>query len=169
MVYFCLPRLLRGVATKNNIGLAALEVAKQELKAGAREIGGNNRGRFVAKYLQPCGLKPPQPWCAAFISWCIREGSKKRPAMPYMCSARQLFNWAGSHGLRLEKPEPGCLIFWKRGLLGWQAHVGFVERVEPGKIATIEGNRTSKVQRFQYQGPRISRILGYIRIPDGNI
>jgi hypothetical protein len=30
--------------------------AIEELKAGASEIGGNNKGKWVKKYLQPTGL-----------------------------------------------------------------------------------------------------------------
>lgn len=46
---------------KTNLGLAALKVAKSEMEAGAREIGGNNRGEFVEKYLSVCGLSRLNP------------------------------------------------------------------------------------------------------------
>lgn len=148
---------------RNKLGLAAINIARAEMKAGAREIGGNNKGRFVAKYLSPAGLHPPQAWCAAFVSWCLQQARRKLevgPALPYMVSARNLFLAARAAGLALTEPEPGCLIFWKRAL-PWQGHVGFVTAVEDGSIETIEGNRGPRVQTYRYQLRALTRLLGF--------
>ena len=83
-----------------NLSETALSIARSEIKKGAQEVGGNNRGPFVAKYLQPSGLRPPQPWCAAFVSWCLLSASKKLglTPLPYFVSAREMFNWAKASG-----------------------------------------------------------------------
>ncbi|MGH8615966.1 MAG: peptidoglycan-binding domain-containing protein [Gammaproteobacteria bacterium] len=53
-------------------GRAALQAGIEELKAGAGEVGGNNRGLFVKKYLN--GIAPEgNPWCAGFISYCFAQ------------------------------------------------------------------------------------------------
>ena len=59
----------------SGVGRAVLTAAIGELKAGAGEVGGNNSGPFVEKYLKPAGLVPPQPWCASFVSWCFLQAS----------------------------------------------------------------------------------------------
>jgi hypothetical protein len=133
---------------------AVLAVCRREIAAGAREIGGNNSGPFVAKYLRPTGLLPPQPWCAAFVSWCIRQAARHtrvKPRIQYSASSMTLLRSAAIAGLRRNEPAPGSLVFWGRGAPGGGlGHVGIVEAVENGVFHTIEGNRTSRVQRFAY-------------------
>jgi hypothetical protein len=144
-----------------------LSFAKAEIRAGAREIGGKNRGAFVAKYLEPSGLRPPQPWCAAFVSWCLLRATQKRelPAYPYFLSAREMFNWTRSCGFQTAAPKPGDLIFFHRGgLFSWKGHCGVVLSYSASKLVTIEGNRTTKVQTFQYDPMAIRNLLGYAGI-----
>lgn len=66
-------------------GRAALKTGIDEMKAGSREIGGNNSGRFIKKYLGGI-LDPPANWLSLVIihqpvesTTCIRlsSGSKK--------------------------------------------------------------------------------------------
>lgn len=146
-----------------NLGIAALRVAKREMQLGAREVGGNNLGPFVEKYLLVCGLKPPQPWCTAFVSWCIRKASLKAALKP-SASARGLLSVARRLGLMVSKPEPGNLVFWSRGNpVGPYGHVGFVEKCSKGVLQTIEGNRSSSVERF-WHPITDPKILGFARI-----
>jgi uncharacterized protein (TIGR02594 family) len=144
-----------------------LTIAKAEMRAGAREIGGNNLGPYVAKYLKPSGLKPPQPWCAAFASWCLLQSTEKNglKRLPYFLSAREMFNWAQASGFLTKDPKPGNLVFFARGgLFSWKGHCGIVASVTPSKIVTIEGNRTSRVQTFAYNRTRIPMLLGFAGI-----
>lgn len=137
------------------------------MRAGAREIGGNNQGRFVAKYLQASGLRPPQPWCAAFASWCLLQATTKhkRPALPYFISAREMFNWARSEGFIQQKPVPGSLIFFSRGgLFSWKGHCGIVSSVTKNRLTVIEGNRSNRVQAFVYDIAHIRNLLGFAGI-----
>ncbi len=56
-------------------GRRALATAIEELKDGAGEIGGNNRGPHVKKYLND--LAPEgQPWCAGFVSYCFSKNAE---------------------------------------------------------------------------------------------
>ncbi len=150
-----------------NLSKSILSVAKAEMRSGAREIGGNNRGPFVAKYLKPSGLRPPQPWCAAFASWCVLESTEKLglKRLPYFVSAREMFNWAKAAGFLTQEPKPGNLVFFARGgLFSWKGHCGIVASASPSKVVTIEGNRTSRVQTFTYRRTSIPMLLGFAGI-----
>lgn len=154
----------------NALGRRALQVAIEELKAGACEIGGNNCGKWVSKYLAPVGFAEGQPWCASFVSWCFLQacgGDKVRMPFPYSSSARGMLsslkkrNWA--YGPDSEyAPRPGDLVIWWRVQAdGWQGHVGLVHQLRDGMLYTIEGNRSTKVQGFSYVLSRVDKLLGY--------
>jgi len=150
-----------------DLSKSILAVAKSELKANAREVGGNNRGPFVAKYLEPSGLKPPQPWCAAFASWCLLRATAKHhlPPLPYFVSAREMFNWAKASGYLLDSPVPGSLVFFSRGgLFSWKGHCGIASSVTKNRLIVIEGNRSSRVQAFGYDIAHIRNLLGFAGI-----
>jgi peptidoglycan hydrolase-like protein with peptidoglycan-binding domain len=103
-------------------GREALRAALAEIKAGAGEIGGDNRGAFVRKYLN--GLAPEGkagPWCAGFVSWCCTQNVGGNPLI-YSVAARDLLRQAKDLGLAYiygdKDPEPGDLIIWKRFVPG---------------------------------------------------
>ncbi|MDW8129833.1 MAG: peptidoglycan-binding protein [Bryobacterales bacterium] len=151
-------------------GRAALEAAIAELRAGAGEIGGNNRGPFVRKYLN--GLAPEgSSWCAAFVSWCYAQGPGGCP-FTYTVSARALLadlkrrGWAHLPGSGFQ-PQPGdIVVWWREKLAGWKGHAGLVHQFRDGILYTIEGNRSRKVQGFSYVFSRMEKLLGFGRVPD---
>ncbi len=148
-------------------GRAALQQAIDELNDDAREIGGNNRGPFVRKYLNGL-VEEGNNWCAAFVSWCCQQSGQ----MPfnYSVGARDIRNQLARQGLTYndpmaETPQPGDLVIWWRGApSGWMGHIGFVHHVSHGRIFTIEGNRTSHVQGFSYPVASMERLLGFARL-----
>lgn len=151
-------------------GRAALAAAIEELKAGAGEIGGNNRGPFVRKYLN--GMAPEgSSWCAAFVSWCYAQHPAGAP-FPYTLSARTLLaefkkrGWAHGPGSSHE-PRPGdIVVWWRERLAGWKGHVGLVHHLRDGMLYTIEGNRSPRVQGFSYEFSRMTKLLGFGTVPD---
>ncbi len=159
-----MPDLAFGGTTR---GRAALAKAIEEVNADAREIGGNNRGPFVRKYLDG-RVEEGSNWCAAFVSWCCEQSGN----MPfnYSVGARDIRNQLASQGLAYDDPiaqtpQPGDLVVWWRGApSGWKGHIGFVHHVKNGRIYTIEGNRTSHVQGFSYPLTRMDRLLGFARL-----
>jgi len=154
----------------SSIGRAALSAAISELKAGAGEVGGNNQGPWVCKYLAPAGLGPGNPWCASFVSWCFLQavgGEKEKMPFSYSASARDLLKkfqkkgWAKSPSDRYI-PQPGDLVFWWRVKAdGWQGHVGLVHQLKYGMLYTIEGNKSPRVQGFSYVFSRMEKLLGF--------
>ncbi len=157
------------------IGRAALAAAIGEMNAGAGEIGGNNSGPWVKKYLDPVGVEEGNSWCASFVSWCFLKASgndKTKLPFKYTPGARDLLsqlqrnNWA-------QKPDSGYLplpgdivVWWRVQANGWQGHVGLVHQYKDGILYTIEGNKSPKVQGFSYVLSRMDKLLGYGHIPD---
>jgi uncharacterized protein (TIGR02594 family) len=151
-------------------GRKALGVARQEMAAGAREVGGNNSGPWVKKYLGGAGLDEGNPWCASFVSWCFFHAcgdNKSKMPFPYNPLARGVFSACKAKGWQVGDPKPGDLIvWWRESLHSGKGHIGFVESVKDGFVYTIEGNKSDRVQQFQYVLGRIDRLIGFIRIPD---
>jgi hypothetical protein len=154
----------------SQVGREALAAAIGELRAGAGEIGGNNAGPFVRKYLQVAGVAEGNSWCASFVSWCYLQASGGDAArMPFPCcpGARGLLaefrdkGWARAPNESYQ-PAPGDMVFWWRvNLNGWQGHVGLVYELKDGMLYTIEGNRSPRVQGFSYVLSRMDRLLGF--------
>lgn len=106
----------------SKIGRAALKVAIDEMNSGAGEIGGNNKGKWVRKYLKPTGIDEGNSWCASFVSWCfLQAGGGNRDDMPFRYSpgARDILSQLQKKGFT-RKPEeqyqplPGDLVIWWR-------------------------------------------------------
>ena len=166
--YARMPHKTFGGTTR---GRNALRAAIGELKADAREIGGNNRGKWVRKYLNdlaPAGSS----WCAGFVSWCF---SRNRNGIPfkYSVGARSILyqfkkkGWAIAPGDDNE-PQPGdIVVWWREQLAGWKGHIGIVHHVNDGMLYTIEGNKSNRVQGFDYVQERMKKLLGFGRVPEG--
>lgn len=95
-------------------------------------------------------------WCACFVSWCAGQcGLLENGVIPKFASCGAGVNWFQSRGQWLDgsaTPEPGMLIFFR--WYGSDAliadHVGIVERVEDGRVYTIEGNSDNMVRQNSY-------------------
>jgi hypothetical protein len=155
-------------------GRAALAQVIDELKAGAGEVGGDNRGPFVRKYLSPAGVPEGNAWCAGFVSYCFMQGNggdKRHMPFPYAVSARTMLSefkrqgWSSTPGDGY-LPKPGDIVVWWRvSLQGWLGHVGLVHSVQDGMLYTIEGNRSPQVQGFSYVLSRMDKLLGFGHVP----
>lgn len=156
----------------SSAGRAALKVAIDEILQNAREIGGNNKGPFVKKYLQPAGLNVGESWCAAFVSWCffkaVGEDKNKMP-FKYHAGARNIFNQYKAKGWIIDnatqEPLPGDIAaFWRISLQSGKGHIGIVHHCADGFVHTIEGNKASNVAGFTYTKTRMDRFLGFGRV-----
>ena len=154
------------------VGRSALQFAINELIAGAGEVGGNNKGPWVKKYLQPTGLSEGNSWCAAFISWCfLQAAGGNRGSMPfnYSAGARDIFNQFKKKGWTFdgngsEQLQPGDIVSWWRvSMPSGFGHIGIVHHFEDGFIYTIEGNKAANVAGFSYVKTRMDKLLGYGR------
>lgn len=131
----------------------ALASGNGDLVAIAQSQVGNVGG---APYWSWYGFSSRVEWCAIFVSWCAEQcGLLDSGAMPKFSGVGTGVNWFQSRGQWLPgsaTPEPGMLIFFK--WYGSDAliadHVGIVERVENGRVYTIEGNSNDMVRRNSY-------------------
>ena len=154
------------------IGRNALQAAIREINAGAGEEGGNNKGPWVRKYLQPAGLGEGYSWCAAFVSWCFLQatgGEKKNMPFRYNAGARNIYNQLKKNGLiydtNLTAPQPGDIVAWWRvSMASGFGHIGIVHHFKDGFLYTIEGNKAANVAGFSYVKTRMDKVLGYGRI-----
>ena len=131
----------------------ALGGGSGDLVAVAQSQVGNVGG---APYWSWYGFSSRVEWCAIFVSWCADQcGLLDSGAVPKFSGCGTGVQWFQSRGQWLPgsaTPEPGMLIFFK--WYGSDAliadHVGIVERVENGRVYTIEGNSNDMVCRNSY-------------------
>ena len=141
----------------------ALGSGNGDLVAVAQSQVGNVGG---APYWSWYGFNSRVEWCAIFVSWCADQcGLLDSGAVPKFSGCGTGVNWFQSRRQWLPgsaTPETGMLIFFK--WYGSDAliadHVGIVERVENGRIYTIEGNSNDMVRRNSYP-VGYGEIVGY--------
>lgn len=97
-------------------------------------------------------------WCACFVSWCANEcgyiDNGIIPKYSYCPTGADWFKQRGQWADREVIPEPGMIIFfdWARrgGPDGETDHTGIVEKVENGRVYTIEGNSGNACRERSY-------------------
>lgn len=111
-------------------------------------------------------------WCAIFVSWCADQcGYIDAGIMPKFAGCVGGSNWFKDRGRwqdRGYEPQPGDIIFFDwddpGGFSGPQDgvpdHVGIVERVENGRVYTVEGNSGDKCLQRSYP-VGYDEIFGY--------
>jgi hypothetical protein len=154
-----------GVGTASVGGARLVEIAVAEIAANGGALGG-------AKYIDGYGSPAVYgyAWCAIFVSWCATQGGFVESGIILKSMSATAFRAAaqsGAHGTwkdRTYVPAPGDLILFDRdgiGEVGLADHIGIVERVDGGKVYTVEGNTSDTVARRSYDIGR-SDIDGYV-------
>lgn len=118
------------------------------------------------------GFNSRVEWCACFVSWCANEcGYIDAGIIPKFAGCTNGVNWFKDRGQWAGndiQPTPGMIIFfdWDNpsGSSGPQDglsdHVGIVEKVENGRVYTIEGNTGDSCRERSYP-LGCYEILGY--------
>lgn len=108
-------------------------------------------------------------WCACFVSWCANEcGYIDIGVIPKFAGCVNGVSWFKERGQWADgsfEPAPGMIIFfdWDSpdGASGPQDglsdHVGIVQKVEDGRVYTVEGNSGDSCRQKSYP-------LGYYEI-----
>lgn len=157
-------------------------VAREYL--GLRETS-TNRGPHLEEFWKatnyPDGATNREPWCSAFVTFCVKEADRRSPIInlrvpPFFPAVDQWLPWA-------RNPETGCLIFSgasgdRRPMAGdivvFQpklSHVGIVADDYDGHgiVHTIEGNTNEAGSREGdgvFQKLRTIGFCGsFIRVP----
>lgn len=122
------------------------------------------RDLYAAGYYQ--ASKQGYAWCDMFVDWLFFKLAGSKEKGEYLECQTGLYGagceWSSDCYRRAGRfdsnPLPGDQIFF--GKTDAEEHTGIVEKVENGKVYTIEGNSSNKVQRCSY-ALTSSRIVGY--------
>ena len=107
-------------------------------------------------------------WCACFVSWCANEcGYIDTGVIPKYAGCVNGVQWFKDRSQWLDnsaEPAPGMIIFFdwddENGQDGLSDHTGIVEKVENGRVYTIEGNSGDSVRQNSYPVGHYE-VLGY--------
>jgi hypothetical protein len=146
-------------------------------KLGIHEIGGDNHGPWVKKFLAEVGLPEGYAWCDAFQSFEMATvAGKKLPIES--ASVAQTYNTAAKLGWLVIKPARGDLVCYDFDGDGqFDDHIGLVVRVVAiGPVLTletVEGNTSSGNAGSQANGDGVflrRRVISaskvaFVRIP----
>lgn len=111
------------------------------------------------------GFNSRVEWCACFVSWCANEcGYIDAGVIPKYAGCVNGVNWFKERGQWLDnsaEPTPGMIIFFdwadENGQDGQPDHTGIVQKVENGRVYTVEGNSGDSVRQNSY-------LVGYYEI-----
>jgi hypothetical protein len=128
-----------------SIGERMVRLARDELKKDVKETpDGSNDSPDISRYRSAIiGNPGPGPWCAYFISYLAKRaghalgdrGQGFGLVRAMEAQAKKEKQW-----LKVSEARAGDIIFFVE-------HMGLVEKVEDGKITTIEGNASNAVSR----------------------
>ncbi len=130
-----------------------VEIAKSQLG----NVGGEPYWRWY-------GFSGRVEWCACFVSWCAnRCGYIDRGVCPKFSSCSAGVNWFKNRSQWQDAsvtPVSGMVIFFDWNGNNDPDHVGIVEKVEDGRVYTIEGNNGDSCRRCSYP-VGYNQIFGY--------
>lgn len=114
------------------------------------------------------GFNSRVEWCACFVSWCANEcGYINAGVIPKYAGCVNGVQWFKDRGQWLDgsaEPAPGMIIFFdwadESGQDGLSDHTGIVQKVENGKVYTVEGNSGDSCRVNEYS-IGYYEILGY--------
>lgn len=120
---------------------------------GQHEVGGNNLGPAVEKYLASIGLAPGNPWCCAFVCWCIKQAAAQLSVTPEFSYHGSVYSmWENNPSLRIDAPVAGCLALRDEGTNSEGHRVGHVLFViavstDGQTLTCISGNTNAQGSR----------------------
>lgn len=145
---------------------AIMNYANHQLVEIAKSQLGNVGGE---PYWSWYGFGGRVEWCACFVSWCADQcGYIDKGIIPKFAGCGDGVNWFKAKNQWLDgntTPASGNIIFFdwpdEYGIQdGNSDHVGIVEKVEGGRVYTIEGNSGDACERNSYPVGNY-QILGY--------
>ena len=151
-------RSLKQAVEDSPLAHEAIRIARGEIGV-MEDPPGSNNGVRVREYLHSVGLDYPQPWCAAFVYWCMEQAAARQNRLnPLVKTGGCLNHFRLSRGEKLpaqkaiENPlliQPGSIFILDRG--AGKGHTGLVTGVFDDFLTTIEGN-TNMANSAEGQG-----------------
>jgi hypothetical protein len=108
---------------------------------GVREATGKNDGPKVEMFLKSTGLGKGNPWCAAFVHFCLERGGVKNTITAWSPTSFNKSNivWHKNKSYKAIQPADVFSLYYPG--LGRIGHTGFVNRDRGnGKYESMEGN-----------------------------
>ena len=145
-------------------GFWGMQQTEGEGSAAMISVAAESLGDNGDKYWEWYGCAPGTPWCAIFVSWVAEQnGFVKAGIVPKSASCDAMIAWFEARSQYQDSsyiPKTGDLVFFDWGDGGICDHVGIVNKVENGKLYTIEGNCRNAVRQVSYSLPN-ECIIGY--------
>lgn len=127
-----------------------VSIAKSQI--GIKETGTNNvkyNTWYYGRIVNGRTGTSEYAWCVTFECWCANQVGILNSLIPKCNNVGVLRDWYKARGLYHLRssytPKKGDLVIFKNA-----SHTGIVERVESGRIWTIEGNSKDKVSNNTY-------------------
>lgn len=138
--------------TKLNYKINREDVIRENIVATARSELGNH----ASKYWKWWGVNYHMEWCCVFVSYIADANGimdKYIPRFAGVSAGIRYFKSKNQFKLASKyTPKPGDIVFFDFPSEYFVDHVGIVEKVENGKVYTIEGNANSDyVKRKEYE------------------
>jgi hypothetical protein len=153
------------------LSASALNIAVTQI--GVEEIPrGSNSGPQVSAYEKSVGLAPGNPWCMAFVYWCVNQAAAALNIVNPLIKTGGVHDQLNRSVLRVlpktsSAVKPGDIFIME--FSPTTGHTGFVEAVVMGMVHTIEGNSNDDGSREGYEVLRrsrpISSIKAFIQLP----
>lgn len=130
--------------------LLVMAYLADELKI--REVGGNNRGKWVGILLESVGLDEGYSWCAAALVFASLVAGAQRPTRPDYnpAAVRGWRLWAKDLGKMVDSPKRGDIAMKRTSAT--TGHIAVVVRAWGIWCLTIEGNTSSGNSGSQSDG-----------------
>lgn len=156
-----------------------MTLAQRSLQIALSQVGvsempkGSNGGPEVTMYLKRVGLGAGNPWCMAFVYWCVDEACKELGMKnPLLKTGHVLHQYNNTTLRKLPKTsrgiKPGDIGVMKIGNAG-AGHVFFIKGVGGSVVGTVEGNTNDEGSREGYEVAErlrpISSLHGVIQLP----
>lgn len=154
-----------------------VRVEEAAARLGIHEVGGNNQGPWVKKFLAEVGLPQGYPWCAAFQSYELHQAAGEKLPIE-SASVEAFYDYGKAHGWIVTRPLRGDLVcFDFDGDGRFNDHIELVDKVlalgPVFTLRTIGGNTSSGVAGSQADGDGVwlrtrvvsRRAVAFVRIP----
>jgi hypothetical protein len=119
-----------------------IDILKKEVGYAEKSDGYTKFGDWYHKQVEKDSTYKTAPWCDMFISWAADKAGVKDSVGQFAYTVSHA-EWFKKKDAWSSKPAPGSIVFFdwdQTGEVGEIDHVGVVEKVNDGKVHTIEGN-----------------------------
>lgn len=109
---------------------------------------GSNWGGMVTEYIKSTGLNVACFWCAAYVTWCLKQAQYSGKLPKHRASTYYWYVFGKENNILHKTPQRNDLFVWNGANGG---HIGWVIRVNGNRFWTLEGNSNNDGSRNGYK------------------